>query len=67
MGADEIVIWERMKAKAILMNEQEANLHVPDSEGLKCLRMALWNEEQRRGISFHEMRAIAQAQSTYPS
>jgi omega-6 fatty acid desaturase (delta-12 desaturase) len=36
-------------------------------ESLKCLRMALWNEEQRRGISFHEMRAIAQAQSTYPS
>jgi len=28
-------------------------------ESLKCLRMALWNEEQRRGISFREMRAIA--------
>jgi omega-6 fatty acid desaturase (delta-12 desaturase) len=28
-------------------------------ESLKCLRMALWNEEQRRGISFRELRAIA--------
>jgi omega-6 fatty acid desaturase (delta-12 desaturase) len=27
-------------------------------ESLKCLRMALWNEEQRRGISFREMRGI---------
>jgi acyl-lipid omega-6 desaturase (Delta-12 desaturase) len=25
-------------------------------ESLKCLRMALWNEELRRGISFREMR-----------
>jgi omega-6 fatty acid desaturase (delta-12 desaturase) len=25
-------------------------------ESLKCLRIALWNEEQRRGISFREMR-----------
>jgi omega-6 fatty acid desaturase (delta-12 desaturase) len=30
-------------------------------ESLKCLRMALWSEEQRRGISFRELRAIAQA------
>jgi len=29
-------------------------------DSLKCLRIALWNEEQRRGISFREMRAIAQ-------
>jgi omega-6 fatty acid desaturase (delta-12 desaturase) len=28
-------------------------------ESLKCQRMALWNEEQRRGISFRELRAIA--------
>lgn len=32
-------------------------------ESLKCLRMALWNEEQRRGISFRELRAMAQAAS----
>jgi omega-6 fatty acid desaturase (delta-12 desaturase) len=32
-------------------------------ESLKCLRMALWSEEQRRGISFREMRAMAQAPS----
>jgi omega-6 fatty acid desaturase (delta-12 desaturase) len=32
-------------------------------ESLQCLRMALWNEEQRRGISFREMRAIARAQA----
>ena len=35
-------------------------------ESLKCLRVALWNEEQRRGISFREMRAIARAPSAYP-
>ncbi len=28
-------------------------------ESLKCLRMALWSEEQRRGISFRELRAAA--------
>jgi omega-6 fatty acid desaturase (delta-12 desaturase) len=32
-------------------------------ESLQCLRMALWNEEQRRAISFREMRAIARAQA----
>lgn len=32
-------------------------------ESLKCLRMALWSEEERRGISFREMRAIARAPS----
>jgi omega-6 fatty acid desaturase (delta-12 desaturase) len=32
-------------------------------ESLKCLRMALWSEEQRRGISFREMRAIARVPS----
>ena len=32
-------------------------------ESLKCLRMALWSEEQRRGISFRELRAIAEAPS----
>jgi omega-6 fatty acid desaturase (delta-12 desaturase) len=36
-------------------------------ESLKCLRMALWSEEQRRGISFREMRALAQATSARPS
>jgi omega-6 fatty acid desaturase (delta-12 desaturase) len=35
-------------------------------ESLKCLRLALWNEEQRREISFREMRAIARA-SACPS
>jgi len=28
-------------------------------ESLKCVRMALWSEEQRRGISFREMRDMA--------
>ena len=32
-------------------------------ESLKCPRMALWSEEQRRGISFCEMRTIARAAS----
>jgi omega-6 fatty acid desaturase (delta-12 desaturase) len=36
-------------------------------ESLKCLRMALWNEEQRRGISFREMRALGRAPSACPS
>ena len=36
-------------------------------ESLKCLRMALWNEEQRRGISFREMRALAPVPSACPS
>ncbi len=36
-------------------------------ESLKCVRMALWNEEQRRGISFRDMRAGARApQSVSP-
>jgi len=26
-------------------------------ESLKCLRVGLWSEEQRRGVSFREMRA----------
>ena len=30
-------------------------------ESLKCVRIALWSEEQRRGISFREMRAMAQS------
>jgi omega-6 fatty acid desaturase (delta-12 desaturase) len=30
-------------------------------ESLKCLRMALWSEEQRRGISFRELRATVAA------
>ena len=30
-------------------------------ESLKCLRMALWSEEQRRGVSFRELRALAPA------
>jgi len=33
-------------------------------ESLKCVRMALWSEEQRRGISFREMRAITRAASS---
>ena len=36
-------------------------------ESLKCLRMALWNEEQRRGISFREMRAIVRAPNAFPT
>ena len=36
-------------------------------ESLKCLRMALWNEEERRGISFREMRAIAQTTRSVPA
>jgi omega-6 fatty acid desaturase (delta-12 desaturase) len=36
-------------------------------ESLKCLRMALWNEDQRRGISFREMRALAPVPSACPS
>jgi omega-6 fatty acid desaturase (delta-12 desaturase) len=41
-------------------------------ESLKCVRMALWNEEQRRGISFRELRAVARAPKSvspgcYPS
>jgi omega-6 fatty acid desaturase (delta-12 desaturase) len=30
-------------------------------ESLRCVRMALWDEEQRRGISFREMEAAALA------
>jgi omega-6 fatty acid desaturase (delta-12 desaturase) len=33
------------------------------AESLKCLRVAVWSEEQRRGISFREMRAIARTPS----
>jgi omega-6 fatty acid desaturase (delta-12 desaturase) len=36
-------------------------------ESLKCLRMALWNEEQRRGISFREMRTMARTPSVCPT
>jgi len=32
-------------------------------ESLKCVRMALWDEGQRRGVSFREMHAAALAQS----
>jgi acyl-lipid omega-6 desaturase (Delta-12 desaturase) len=33
-------------------------------DSLKCLRIGLWNEEERRGISFREMRAMVRAART---
>jgi acyl-lipid omega-6 desaturase (Delta-12 desaturase) len=36
-------------------------------ESLKCVRMALWDEEQRRGISFREIGAMTRAPSACPS
>lgn len=33
-------------------------------DSLKCLRIGLWDEEERRGISFREMRAMVRAART---
>jgi omega-6 fatty acid desaturase (delta-12 desaturase) len=36
-------------------------------DSLKCPRVGLWSEEQRRGVSFREMRAEARTQRTLSS
>jgi len=36
-------------------------------DSLKCVRMALWDEEQRRGVSFREIGAVTRAPDAYPS
>jgi len=36
-------------------------------ESLRCVRMALWDEGRRRGISFREMHATALAQIAFHS
>ena len=36
-------------------------------ESLRCVRMALWDEGRRRGISFRDLHAIARAPSACPS